>query len=367
MNGRTFGILGLIAVVLAAIAIVGQQRNSTGSIAGDTAGELFVPALADGLDAIDRIVVSGAGSTPLVTLARADGQWVVSSEDGYPAAQNKVRALLIALAEARIVEEKTSDPAFYDRLGVEPIAGADAKGVEIALTAADRQPISLILGESYGNKNRYARLADGAQSVQIDRDPEVARTPTDWLAPEILNIAGKRVQQVGIRHSDGEMLLIHKEVADAANFTVEDVPEGRELQYAGIANVTGNVLQELHLEAVARAGEPAADPLVVTEFRTFDGLFVTVQANAADGEDPWLTFTARFDAEQALSFATEPVDDESLTDTPDATPSNEADAIAEADAINARLAGWRFRIASYQYSQLTRHMDDLLKAAPAAE
>ncbi len=38
-----------------------------------------------------------------------------------------------------------------------------------------------------------------------------------------------------------------------------------------------------------------------------------------------------------------------------------ADPVAEADAINQRVAGWRYKIAGFQYDQMTRRMADLLK------
>ena len=39
--------------------------------------------------------------------------------------------------------------------------------------------------------------------------------------------------------------------------------------------------------------------------------------------------------------------------------------MAEAALLNERLGGWRFRIPSYQYSQMTRRMNDLLRAPPS--
>ncbi len=75
-------------------------------------------------------------------------------------------------------------------------------------------------------------------------------------------------------------------------------------------------------------------------------------AEAGDDEDPWLWFSASFDADQAAAFAAAADQD------PD---SSEADATAEANDINARLSGWRYRIPAYKHSQLTRRMEDLLQ------
>ena len=42
-----------------------------------------------------------------------------------------------------------------------------------------------------------------------------------------------------------------------------------------------------------------------------------------------------------------------------------ADPNAEAQRINAKVGGWRYKIAGFQYDQMTRHMADLLKPPPA--
>jgi hypothetical protein len=365
MNRRTFGMLALIAAVFAVLAIVGQNRTRSGSIAGDSVGTLLLPALGDELDSVRQIVVRGAGAEALASLDRTDGGWVVSEQDDYPAAVTPTNALLIALAEARIVEEKTTNPEFYSRLGVEDVAGTDARGLEVTLLTAAGGRYQVILGDSYGSGERYARIEGQAQSVLIDRDPNIARSAADWVDKTILAAPGGGVQRVEIMHADGERLVIEKATPSDSSFTVDAVPAGRELQYPGVADVTGNVLQNLQLEAVARQPEPATEPIVTTEFRTFDGLFVTASATAADDGDPWLSFSARFDAEQALAFAEEPGGD--LTDEVSATGVAATDAIAEAEAINTRLAGWRFRIPAYQYSQMTRRMEDLLRAPPVTE
>lgn len=367
MNRRTFTVLAAVAAILIVLAIAGQRREATGPIAGESVGTLLLPGLAARLDSIEEIRIDAAGPERIVSLAKRDDDWTVAELDGYAAAPGRIGALLIALAEARIVEEKTANPDFYSRLGVEPIEDADAAGLEVTLVADDELRFEIVLGDSYGSDERYARLAGEMLSYLIDRDPDVPREASDWVEPQILSIDSSRIQRVAIMHADGEQLVLEKPTRDTANFTVEAIPEGRELQYAGVGNVTGGVLQNLRLETVSR--EPAEPPPLVatTEFRTFDGLVITVTARAEADEDPWLGFAARYDAEQALEFATEPVDD--VAGAPDAQAdasdtAAEADVIEEAEAINARLAGWRYRIPSYQFSQMTRRMDDLLRALP---
>ena len=179
MNRNTFLTVAVIAVALVALAIVTQRGDDSGSIAGASAGELLLPELASRFDDVARIEITGAGRERLVSLNRMDNSmdtgWTVAEQDGYPASAAAINGLLIALAEARIVEEKTSDPNFYSRLGVESVDTADATGVEVAVVAGV-EPIRVVLGDAYGSGQRYARRADARQSVLIDRDPEI---PTD--------------------------------------------------------------------------------------------------------------------------------------------------------------------------------------------
>jgi hypothetical protein len=62
--------------------------------------------------------------------------------------------------------------------------------------------------------------------------------------------------------------------------------------------------------------------------------------------------------------ATEESSDTATELAADTTPSASAasDPVAAAEAINARVGGWRYRIPEYQHGQLTRRWMDLLKA-----
>jgi hypothetical protein len=149
---------------------------------------------------------------------------------------------------------------------------------------------------------------------------------------------------VTILHPDGETVRISKANPEQANFTVEAIPEDRSLLYDSVANVIAGVLQNLTLEDVERTGNGSGDETVI-ELTTFDGLVLTV--HGLEREDgTWIRFAA--------SAVPEPQDQAAEADAIDPT--------AEAQELNARLGGWRFRIPAYKFEQLTRRMDDLLQA-----
>ena len=358
MNSKTLSILATIAVIAALLAVVGQRLDRGSGRNANSVGTPLVPGLQESLNTIERLTITASANNPVTTLERIDDTWVVKEQDGYPADIAKIREALVDLAEARIAEEKTSNPDFYSRLGVDPIAAENARGIAVTIEAADIVLPALILGDVSGTSYRFARQADASLSVLIDRDPDLPPDPTQWVLPEIIDVRSTRVQRVEITHADGERIVISKLARDESNFSVDDVPEGRELQYPTVANVIGNALRELRLESAARAEDSAPEPRVETEFWTFDGLVVTATGVLYDDE-PWLSFSARFEADQALQFATEDVAG-SVAD--EASADDAVDVEAEATAINDRLNGWRYRIAAHQYDQMTRRFADLLKA-----
>ena len=408
MNYRTVAGLAAALVVVGALALFSQYDPRPPA----PGGGLWLPGLGEELEQVTRMTVTGAGNEPVATLERGeDGGWTIAEKAGYPADVEKVHHTLISLAEARVVEAKTANPDFHDRLGVEGIEDDGAGGVAIALTGTD-SPVNVIVGDTEGaSQGPYVREADQTRSFLIDRNPEVGSDTTDWLATEILAIPGARVARVTVAHPDGEVVNVFKDDPEQSNFDVDAIPEDRELQYASIANVMGTVLSNLRLQDV----EPLADtevPVTVTEFLTFDGLAVTAESFER-GDEAWVAFRAESralpedmaedlpedvpedlpeDAEAAAVPEETPAEDASIepgasTDEPDASAEStdaenegvdagdesvaaddeDGDIEAEARDLDQRLSGWRYRIANYQFDQMTRRMSDLLRDPPEEE
>ncbi len=338
MNQRPVLWLVGALVIVAILAVVGQrgQQPQTQS------GEIFLPGLLESLDDVERVELVRRGEEPVATLERDASGWKILERDGYPADLNKIRHALLSLAETQILEAKTADAALHDRLGVEAITADTAGGIVIRLigTAA---PVAVIVGDAAGDYRRYVRRQNEDQAYLINRDPELGTTVTDWLDAAIVDIDGARVQQVTVSRPDGETLVVSKDVRGQSNFTVENIPEDRELLYAAIADVMGNVLEGLTLDDVERLTD-ITEAVILTEFRTFDGLVITAQSSERD-EGTWVSFTATID--QTL---------------PPESVETRAAAEAEAADINGRVEGWRYRSPAYKFEQLTREMTDLLQA-----
>jgi len=372
--------------------------NSTDRSDSPTGAQTLFPEIKSRLNDLDTVTITDADGT--ITLEReaegepAGGRWISTGHDGYPADTGKLRQLLLAIADARKLEQKTADPELYERLGVADPREDGGNGVLVA-AKGDDAAVSVILGDTAQREFRYARLPDEEQSWLIDQNPDLPGDSTGWLLPEIVDIAAERIQSVIIRHADGEEVRIHKENADAVNFEVENIPEGRELRYPSIANGIGGVPGNLTLQDV-RSGDLTGEDATVAEFRTFDGLKLVVRIGtragetsgedgdddaAADEEEHWITLEA-----SAVDVVTDsPGADESQEQAEEADASEGAhpesgegeasgeaaageqeasehkpDSAEEAAEINDRVSGWSYQIASYKADQLTRRLADLL-------
>lgn len=359
MNRRVLLIVAIALVVLSLLAIFGNRPATRTEPQSAT----LLPGLRPELDAIEDVEIRTAGDEVAVTLRRLDERWVVDERDDYPAEFSKIRDGLDALADAKIIELKTANPALHDRLGVEDIDSPTATGISVSIHGDGIDVPVVILGETEGSNYRYARLANSEQSVLIDKNPDLPKSPAQWLVPQILDVRGPRIDRVTISHADGETLEIFKSEVGQSNYEVANIPQGRELQYPGVANVIGNSLRDLRLEDVASVQPDSGEPEVVTVFRTFDGLIVRAEGRHIDDAD-WLTFEASVDPDRPTPQSD---DADSEAGTADETTAGTAsdsspDPVADAEHINDTVRGWRYKLASYQYDQITRRMADLLSA-----
>lgn len=343
MNNRTMIWLAGALVILAILAMIGQrgQQPQTQS------GNMFLPGLLESLDDVRRVEIVGAGEERLATLERNDSGWTVLERGGYPADLTKTRHALLSLAETQILEAKTANPALHDRLGLEAITSDTAGGIAVELIGP-AEPVRIIVGDAEGDYQRYVRRQGEDQTYLINRDPELATSAVDWLDTAIVNVDGERIQHVTVSRSDGEPLIVSKAVRGQANFTVENIPEGRKIRYDSIANVMGNILESLTLDDVEPLTE-TTDEVIVTEFRTFDGLVITARSLERD-DSAWASFAAAVDPT-----------------LPPESEQTRADAAVEATEINERVQGWRYQIATYKFDQLTREIADLLQDVETEE
>ena len=163
MSRRLLLILGLITAGAVMLAIL-TGRDRPDPEASGAAAEL-VPGLSHAINQVERIRLTAPEGDGVITIVRNRDGWSVSERDGYPVDAGQVRQLLIRLSEARTLEEKTADPGFYDRLGVEDVTEETGSGVLVEIEGG--ADAALIVGkqEPRSGRGTYVRPRDSAGSL----------------------------------------------------------------------------------------------------------------------------------------------------------------------------------------------------------
>jgi hypothetical protein len=333
MDRRTLLILFGVALALASIWFLIPEENSS------TDNQLLFPGLKDELNTIEEVTVSVGGDQGVVTLERGTDQWTVAERYGYPADVARIRKNLIALGNAAILEKKTSNPEFHERLGIEGLDDPDAKGYLLEIHRAGPggdDAIGLIVGNAGTRGNTaYVRRPGEDQGLMISADFDLSKEPADWLASDLMDVASADIMSVTISHADGEVVRIEKSSQTDPDFSVLDIPDGRELNYASIANPVAGLLTKLTMDKVlpAESIDKTTEPQASVRFETFDGLVVEATTYTTD-DGVWVGFKATADESQA----------------------------AKANELNSRLESWIYSLPSFKSDQLGKRLNDFLKA-----
>lgn len=324
MTSRNVQLLTAVVVGLLFLVFV----LNTGDDDTTTGRTPFLPGFAAQAGKVDRIQIPRAPGETGMTIRRHNDRWALSTRDGYPADVSKLAALVTALAEASVIEEKTSNPELYERLGLDdPEDGGS--GIKVVISG-EGFAWPIILGDSAQGNYRYARVADKPGSYLIDRNPDVPTDFPDWLDADIIDIGADSIRRVTITHADGETIVVEKDTQEQSDFTVLDVPEGRELSYASVGNGIGGALANLDLDDVraSRNGDIGS----TVAFETWDGATITATV-VNDADVAW------------VSFAAEP----------------------NVDGLNEIVTGWQYRLPEFKSNLLSRRWEDLLKAEDAGD
>src|SRR5262249_4180657 len=106
----------------------------------------------------------------------------------------------------------------------------------------------------------------------------------------------ERVRSVEIRHTDGESLIVDRDKPETKDFTLHDIPEGKELSYPSAPSSVADALGYLNLEDVATAADVDMKEGTsgTAKFSCFDGLPITVRTKEV-GDKTYARFEASYE------------------------------------------------------------------------
>ncbi len=340
MSLRGFLVLTLITAitVAAAVFVIGARDTALGG----ASRALMFPGLMDRLEEVATIKVTRAGGE--ATIERKERAWVLKEASSYPADMEKVREVLIGLAQLETMEPKTKRADRYAKLEVEDATGKDAKSARVTLTDAKGGTLAdLIVGKTKfsleGIDSLYVRRPGEERAWLARGRVEPAQGRLGWVNPSFLSIDRERIRKATLKRPGSPPLVVFKAKAGDEDFQLAGMPPGTEIKDEfGVSDIA-RVLQGLTFDDVRPAAEVPVDqggePYGVYE--TFDGLIFDLWLTEFDGKT-WLAGRAKAGIDPA---PTEKVK-------------------KEIEAINTRLGTWRYALAEYELKNLKKTMADLV-------
>jgi hypothetical protein len=328
---RVVGLL-IASAVIVAVAFWLSSRGHRSDLA--VAGHPLLDGLRTSVNDVTELRIA-KGDGARVTLKKLPDAWQVVERE-YPADSGKVRKLLLDLGALQVVEEKTSDPASYERIGVEDVKGPKATGTQVE-AVTPKKSYSVIAGRSAGMKSSYVRVTGAPKSYLVSPQIMAEANPKQWLAKDVLDIPEARIKEVAVTPATGPAYTVSREKKEQTDFTVSNVPKGRELSSPGAGNPLAGELLSFTLDDVrkdanaAGAAKPAGASSAT--FRTFDGLELQVNGQK-DGDRHYVSIAPRSTAKETAT---------------------------EAQTLEAHVKGWQYEIPGYKYDLLFKPLDELLK------
>ncbi len=392
MKSKTIGMLAGITVVVIGLAVF---LNREGSSPIPKSGTLLFPELMSVVNEVNEVRVETFDQT--MTLVKGERGWGLKEKQGYPADLEKVKQVIVGLANLRIHEPKTKNPELYERLGLE---GKDQEGsvsTVLTLKTADNPKVAtLVVGNqkpSKGNpraSDMYVRKPEDPQTWLVIGNLPLEKMPAEWLDKEVTALTSKRVKQVLVTHPNGKTLQVSKAQPEDLDFQLDSVPVGFKVSSQfNLNNVVGTLVQ-LSLEDVkAETDVPFSnDSGVNAVLETFDGLRLHVQTTKVD-EKVFGKFSAEFDqdlvqtVEQAESGKPPSEENapqetnekgeqtgslnEAVTDSAPKDPivKPAAEVQKEVKELNARVKGWIYELPAFRVENFSKLKKDLLSKEEA--
>ena len=331
----------VVVVVAALVTVAGQRSTTTIPTERERA---FADLEGRENDAASLAVVTSETEFALV---RGESGWGMRDRAGYPVHYDRIKSAIVGLAELKLLEAKTSDPARYERLQLREPGEEGAQSIRFEIRDGGGAALaSGVIGKrnpnlfGEGGGGTYLRRGADAQSWLAEGEVTLGRTRNDWLVRDVVDIDAEDVRRAVIRQPDGAEIVVRKDEKRDEGFALDGVPEGRELKDSSEGKNIAGGLWRLTFEDVKPAGEVAfPESFNVAEYETFDGLRVRAEMTTVDGV-VWGRFTASAgDGEGEAAEA----------------------AREKAKEIADRAKGWVYELSAGEGERLTTRIEDILK------
>ena len=328
----------LVSLVLAAVVHSRADSWSTGAASGIK----LLPSLQRDMPRLSTITMKQGAQS--ITLERKGEAWSLKDRGGYPVQGDRVRALMLRLADAELIDRKTRNPERFSLLELEDLTAKDAKSRLLVLADDKAKPLAeLLIGKrsveqfGAGKGGTYIRRPAEKETWLVNSEIEINTAVNMWVDTTIFEAQIAQVKQVDIDVGSEKFSIVRasgKPANKDAYAFAGGLPDGKKLKSDYTLEDVVNAFARVELEDVRKPVAPAAGgtaPMTAVYEMENGGKF-TMKVRA-DGDARWAVVEA----------------------------TGEGDAKAAADAVNAKAGGWEFKLPSWKAEQIFKKQADLIE------
>lgn len=360
-NKKHLTVLATATVIFIIATIFSESTDK--EISG--AGDLLYPGLLEKANDVSEIKIQRNSGT--LTLKNNNGMWQVAENNGYPADLNKVRELVLGVANLLRIEPKTKKAENYTRIGLQDITEDGSPAVHVQLGIGTETVADLIIGNnktSHADSSKlsyYVRTASDPQSWLVDGKLPDKWEPKNWLEANIFEVDRARIKQVIVDHPDGEKVYIHRKDSSVRDFTLDSLKPGEEVTAPFEINNIATTFTKMTFDDVVseKAAGVETVPAYTAKLATFDGLVVTFQPYKKDDKH-LVKYSASYD--ESMVSSTVPVSDDAAENKPSSDKLKSAEQVKkEVEKYNGIWSGWMYQIPEFRITNIGKKKADFLK------
>jgi len=348
MSNRKLMILGVVAAVMAVLAVATSQMGKQGPSSAARNVNLV-----QGLDTSKIATIVLVSKDEETKITQKDGAYVVTNKENYPALVNEINGLVAEILDIKTLELVTSDPQNHKDLGV----SEDAARYVVKFLDSEAKPIEgfggIVISDTNADTQRvYVRLLACNDVYLVEGSPWPRMSSMDYIDKRLTSTEQEQIQSVTMTDPNGTYIL-QREGDSEEIVLAAGMPEGKKWKASTYRQVFGGLssLEFTDVQSAGKAGDLAFD--TTYEARLKDSTVYTFKIAMKDAKT-FLTADATFTEEVTK---------------PDASTSDEELKAKEAKMLTWEAAvkfhnrhqGWVYEIASYKAGDLTKPLADLLE------
>lgn len=349
MDKKNIAVLVIITLLVVVIAVLLAQRREAAT-SDDALGALFFRDLEQKLDDVTTVeIVQGKDH---VTLQRDGETWRIKEKGGYAADFDKLKPLVLSIANLLSVEAKTSKVDQYDKLGVTDPAAEDATHPGVTLKDASGTTLAaVVIGDAHDSddgvkKQLYVRRLNEAQAWLVEGKVDVITDLAAWLKKDrALDIFRSRMKSFAITLPDGAHYLVTKTSPEEKGFQYSPLPHNAKIRSQARLDDMSAALENVVPDDVVLATgfEFPLTGVGHNEYRTFDGMVIKTDLQQKDNK--WyVKYSVSFDANISAKSA----------------EADSAKVKQEADSMAQNLKDWVFVIPEAKAGLMNKKINDVL-------